>query len=287
MTTSIVFIDTHVADYQTLIDGLEPNAEFYLIDSQSDGLEQIASHLQGRSGIDAIHIISHGSSGSVSLGSSVIDSAALDTHAGQLAVIGQSLTETADILLYGCNVGAGETGLQFIGSLAQATGADVAASTDLTGAAALGGNWILEAATGAIEIPVALDTSKLDNYQSALITTYSLSPATTSVSEGVGTVTFTVTRSGTLPAETVYVSTSTGEGYTNSSDYTGKLNEALTFTSGLTSKTVTVSITNDTVVENNETFGLLVQRNSTDAASIYLAKTTFTIQDNDTVATSY
>ena len=36
--------------------------------------------------------------------------------------------------------------------LAQLTGANVAASTDLTGAAALGGNWVLEDETGAIGV---------------------------------------------------------------------------------------------------------------------------------------
>ena len=41
------------------------------------------------------------------------------------------------------------------------------------------------------------------------------------------------------------------------------------------------------VHEGNETFGLLVQRNTTDAASAYLAKSTFTIQDDDNPATSY
>ena len=36
-------------------------------------------------------------------------------------------------------------------ALATATGADIAASTDNTGAAALGGEWILEATTGTVE----------------------------------------------------------------------------------------------------------------------------------------
>ena len=65
------------------------------------------------------------------------------------------------------------------------------------------------------------------------------------MNENAGTVTFTVTRSGGLPAETLFVSTYTGEGSANNGDYTGKLNEQLAFASGQTSKTVTVSITDD------------------------------------------
>jgi Domain of unknown function (DUF1906)/Calx-beta domain/RTX calcium-binding nonapeptide repeat (4 copies) len=120
-----------------------------------------------------------------------------------------------------------------------------------------------------------------------MATTYTITPASTTINESAGTVTFTVTRSGTLPAETLFVSTETGEGSANNGDYTGKLNEQLAFTSGQTSKTVTVSITNDSVVESSETFGLLVQRNSSDPATTFLAKSTFTIADDDTAATTY
>ena len=45
----------------------------------------------------------------------------------------------------------GDVGLQFINSLAQYTAADVAASSDPTGAAALGGDWALEQTAGNIE----------------------------------------------------------------------------------------------------------------------------------------
>ncbi|MEQ1848681.1 MAG: Calx-beta domain-containing protein, partial [Nitrospira sp.] len=112
-------------------------------------------------------------------------------------------------------------------------------------------------------------------------TTYALSPATTSVSEGVGTVTFTVTRSGGSPAETIFASTTTAEGFVNSADFTAIADQAIIFAAGEFSKTVTVAITNDTVVEGNETFGLVVQRNSTDPDATFLSKSTFTILDND------
>jgi hypothetical protein len=118
-------------------------------------------------------------------------------------------------------------------------------------------------------------------------TTYSLSPTTTSVSEAVGTVTFTVTRSGGTPAETIYVSTTNTEGSTNNGDYTAIVDQALVFAAGELSKTVTLTIINDTVFENNETYGLVVQRNTTDPDATFLAKSTFTILDNDPQPTTY
>ena len=120
-----------------------------------------------------------------------------------------------------------------------------------------------------------------------LATTYAITPNPATVNEGAGTLSFTVTRSGGLPAETIYASTLQDQGSTNSGDYTGLANQSVAFALNQTQKTVTVSITNDTVVESNESFSLIVQRNATDPLSTYLAKTTFTIIDNDTQATTY
>ncbi|MFM6251007.1 MAG: DUF4347 domain-containing protein, partial [Dolichospermum sp.] len=49
-----------------------------------------------------------------------------------------------NILLYGCNVAAGDAGAEFIHKLHQITNATISASTTKTGNAALGGNWELE-----------------------------------------------------------------------------------------------------------------------------------------------
>ncbi|MBI5109551.1 MAG: DUF4347 domain-containing protein [Rhodocyclales bacterium] len=150
MSASIVFIDERVTDYQTLIDGLEPDTEYFLIEEDADGVEQIAAYMQGRDGIDALHIISHGSQGTLYLGNAVLDSENLVSYQAQLSAIGFSLTDTGDILLYGCNIAEGDIGIQFIDTLAHMTGADVAGSTDLTGSEAQGGNWILERIVGSV-----------------------------------------------------------------------------------------------------------------------------------------
>ena len=162
MTTNIIFIDSRVANYQSFIDGLSQPAEVFILDANSDGLAQMAADLQGRTGIDAIHVISHGSQGALYLGSTVLDSGNLASYGSQLSTIGSSLAETGDILLYGCNVAQGESGLQFISTLAQYTGADVAASIDTTGVAAGGGNWLLESQTGNIQSPLLTEPLALE-----------------------------------------------------------------------------------------------------------------------------
>jgi hypothetical protein len=149
--TEIVFIEGNVADAALLAQAMGAGREVHVLDPAGDGLAQIAAWLAGRSGITALHIVSHGAQAELELGALTLGSSNLDEHAGDLAVIGASLSADADILLYGCDVGQGEAGQSFVDALAQATSADVAASSDLTGAAALGGNWTLEAQTGAIE----------------------------------------------------------------------------------------------------------------------------------------
>ena len=140
----VVFIDTSVANWQMLIAGVNPGMEVVLLETSRDALGQMAEWAQNHEGYDAIHLISHGSVGSLKLGSLTLDSTNLSQYADTLKVIGSSLNENGDFLLYGCNVAQGQTGVDFIGRLAQLTGADVAASDDLTGADELGGNWVLE-----------------------------------------------------------------------------------------------------------------------------------------------
>jgi Calx-beta domain len=118
------------------------------------------------------------------------------------------------------------------------------------------------------------------------VTGYDVKANINPVSENAGSVTFTITRSGSMPAETVYVSTVQGSanGYAaNSSDYTGLINHAVVFGANQTSANVTVIIINDTLPEAEDTFGLLVQRNSNDNLSTFVVKTNWTIIDDDVV----
>ena len=145
MTASIVFVDERVVDLDVLLAGFSPEIEVVLLDAEEDGIEQIAATLAGAENLSAIHIVSHGSPGLLQLGATALSEANLDQYTEELGEIGNALSPTGDLLLYGCDVASGDAGLTFIGSLSEWTKADVAASTDLTGAAALGGDWVLEA----------------------------------------------------------------------------------------------------------------------------------------------
>ncbi|MDA1191504.1 MAG: Ig-like domain-containing protein, partial [Candidatus Poribacteria bacterium] len=110
-----------------------------------------------------------------------------------------------------------------------------------------------------------------------------LSVESVAVAESAGAATFTVSL---LPAsaQTVTVNYATTDGTaTAGSDYTSA-SGALTFAAGETSKTVVVSITNDSLDEANETFTLSLS-GATGGASILTSQATATITDDDPAPT--
>ncbi|MBN3925282.1 Calx-beta domain-containing protein [Nostoc sp. NMS4] len=168
-STNIVFIDPKVIDYQSLMAGITLGSEVIILDANKDGLAQITEFLAKResNSVQSIHIVSHGSTGSLQLGSSSLNLSNLDSYKNQLQKWRSALTDKADILLYGCDVASGE-GAKFVQQISQITGADVAASTGKTGSAALGGDWDLEVKTGKIEASLAFKPEVIQAYQSIL-----------------------------------------------------------------------------------------------------------------------
>ena len=165
---SLVAIDSQVTDWQSLIADINPDTSILVLDSARDGLTQIAEAVAKEKPIDALHIISHGTIGSLQLGASTLSSDNLNTYHDQLSTISNALTDNGDILLYGCEVAQGEVGQSFIEQFARLTGADVAASTTLMGNADLGGDWVLDAQKGSIEASSAISAAAQSAYQGTL-----------------------------------------------------------------------------------------------------------------------
>ena len=151
-----IVIDASVPDLRGLVrkleHGLAPGAwyDLYTLDDQHDGLEQIDAILRNyQHDLDALHLVSHGEAGGLQIGSGVLDLDKL--RADGLPAWQQAFTRYGDLLLYGCDVAAGPRGEAFVQLLHQLTGADVAASTDLSGSADLGGDWNLEFHAGQVD----------------------------------------------------------------------------------------------------------------------------------------
>ncbi len=109
----------------------------------------------------------------------------------------------------------------------------------------------------------------------------SVSIAGTTVNEGAGTVTLTVTRTGGGGDFAVDYATANGTALAGS-DYIAT-SGTLTFTGGATTRTITVPIINDTVTESDEAFTVTLA-NPTAGAAITGGAATVTVFDNDTAA---
>jgi VCBS repeat-containing protein len=184
----VVIIDSAVENYDQLLAVVDQDALVVVLDSTRDGVEQIAEAVSSLQNIEAIHIFSHGRSGTLDLGSTKLTEASMaGRHADEMAVIRAALAEHADILIYGCDFAAGSRGESAVVAFAAATGADVAASEDLTGASDLGGDWMLENSSGSVEeqaLAAPEWTGLLDG---------SFTPANLASGTGIGTANVTYT----------------------------------------------------------------------------------------------
>ena len=154
MNKVIAFIDSGVQDAQTLVGAMPAGTEVAFIHAGASGLAQMAAHLAGRQGMDSIHLISHGRPGGMLLAGEWITLESIEAQRAPLQAIGAALGEHGDFLIYGCEVAQGAAGQALVRQIAAMTRADIAASTTLTGAAELGGDWDLNAKVGNVQAKV-------------------------------------------------------------------------------------------------------------------------------------
>jgi hypothetical protein len=166
----ILFIDSRVAGWQTLVANVKSGVQVVVLDPSKDGIEQASQALAGQSGITALHFVTYGQSGEISLGNTLVSDGTLTAKATEIGGWGEHLAAGADIMLWGCEVGQGAEGQLFVLDLHRLTGADIAASEDATGSTALGGDWSLENSTGNINTLLPFSEGGIADYNYVLDT---------------------------------------------------------------------------------------------------------------------
>jgi hypothetical protein len=171
----IVFVDARTPSYEQLLDDLDlgdagRDYVVVVLDANRDGIEQIGEVLGSYRGLDAVHIVSHGTDTSVQLGDTWLSQDNLADYRDGITAWADAFSEDADLLFYGCNFAGSEDGRALIDDLASLTGADVAASDDLTGNALLGCDWDLEYRAGDIETAVAFSSTAQQDWSGVLVT---------------------------------------------------------------------------------------------------------------------
>ena len=168
--SEILFVDPSVSALGTILGNLRPGVEAIVLDSARPAARQIAAALDGRHGLRSVHIMAHGAPGRVSFAAGAWSSETLEDSAEDFAAIGRALHADGDLNLWSCRAGAGAKGANFIADLARATGADIAAADRLVGAAALGGEWELQARAHRAEVLPPLTATGVAEYAGVLDT---------------------------------------------------------------------------------------------------------------------
>ncbi len=164
----LLFVDGAIKGYEHLLPGVREGVEVIILDPTRDGYAQITEALASRKDVAAVHLVTHGEAGRVALGDSILSAQEIEQHSEQVGAWSASLSPGADFLIYGCDAGSGMQGQSLLNALSSATGADVAASEDLTGSGPMGSNWTLEVSHGEIQTHPFADPANLAAFESIL-----------------------------------------------------------------------------------------------------------------------
>ncbi|MGD1860530.1 MAG: DUF4347 domain-containing protein [Leptolyngbyaceae cyanobacterium] len=159
----VVLIDAAVEQPSFFLQQLQPHQQGIVLTPQ-DTLASVTQRLEKFEQLQAIHLISHGTPGQFQLGQTVINAESLRltsvaeqprSQSALLAEWGDRLAPDGDILLYGCDIASSSAGQQLLAELQTVIGADIAASTNLSGDIEHGGNWMLERHRGVVTTAIA------------------------------------------------------------------------------------------------------------------------------------
>jgi hypothetical protein len=165
---SVAFIDSGVACYTVLSRAIKSSTTVVILNSRIDRIKQITQTLQ-QGNYQEVHLISHGSPGCLNLGQVKLSLDTLEKYTSELKTWFSASNPSSTLLLYGCNVAAGDAGSEFITKLQHLTGANIAASASLTGNIMQGGNWELEVTTSPnLDVDLAIAEETQLTYQGVL-----------------------------------------------------------------------------------------------------------------------
>jgi len=256
----VVFIDTGVIDYQRLQAGALPGISTVILSPAEDAMAEMTAYLQQNPQVTTVHIVSHGVPGRLYLGTSQIDLENICDYENLLKLWPVNI----HILLYGCQVAAGDAGEEFIEKLHQLTGATVIASATHTGSIRLGGNWKLEAIVSRtgnqqdLNTPLAFCENTLATYAGVFAPLDDEPPqvsvtAITNGNEADGSPAifrFSRTGSTTDPLSVSYRLLGTAQA---GSDYTGATTGTISFSAGSATAELSLPALADSVVDPGET----------------------------------
>ena len=135
LSTDLYFIDSAVDDANVLIEEItSENPDAVIIElEKGQGIDAMTDIVEQYDDIDSVHILSQGNYAQILLGDDVITANNIDDYSDAFSSWSDNLTHDADILFYGCDIAKEAQGQSVLNQIAEWTGADIAASTNITG----------------------------------------------------------------------------------------------------------------------------------------------------------
>lgn len=164
----LLVIDQNIKNYQQFTRLIKPGVGLVEIPKGVDGFAFLLDKLSGYQNLSAIHLFSHANAGELLLGNTNVDSKSLKNNVRFAKVVNQSMKQGGDFLLYGCELGKGEKGDEFLQVIKNNSHVDVAASNNLTGNTQFKGDWNLEISKGDIETKPLADSIAMKDFTEVL-----------------------------------------------------------------------------------------------------------------------
>ena len=169
--TEVVFVDKSLPEIDVLLGSLRPGVKVEYLDTSTGIINSISSSLEKYSSISALHIVTHGSPGSIATTWDVLDEKVLKENFALIRKWSNSMQSGSEIMLYGCEIANGAIGERFIKTFSDLTSAKIAASINTTGSSSLGADWILEKQTAVIS-NAGCFTNNINRYNYKLAKVY-------------------------------------------------------------------------------------------------------------------
>src|SRR5262245_53048377 len=96
----VLFVDPAISDLGTILGALRPGVDAIVLDSVRPPGRQIATALECRNDLTAVHVIAHGAPGRVSFAAGEWSAETLAAESDDLAAIGRALGSDGDLRLW-------------------------------------------------------------------------------------------------------------------------------------------------------------------------------------------
>lgn len=163
-------IDSGIADVEVLAAGVVPGTQVLILDPNQDAIAQITRWLQAcQSEITSLHIVVHGSPGTLHFTSGDLSLNNLESYSAALETWCSGPTQPLEILLYSCHVACEDVGDRFLSQLHHLTQANVQAANTWVGNDDRRSQWSLAVTKGAVTMhSLAFDAECLASYSGKL-----------------------------------------------------------------------------------------------------------------------